>query len=968
MEFDDFDDDELDDLTDGALLELEQQAIQATQAQALSSTQAQAQPQAHSLLRNNYSAATAANSNRPDSAYNYNAPAAGSRHLPPQWNGPAATSASASARNPPVTIRGPYAGPSQSAAWNNAQPSQAAVPVYPPPAGSIRLQQPPNQPQNAARPAIAQPLNGSIRPQPTQYNRPQPTQFNRPQPTQYSRLQASQSNPNRPFVQPYPSQSQPRPLQQAYPSRPANPGSSQPQPPPSLPAPPLGSTTGLSEVLELQTKIALLTQQLNSAKGETAIVRSKLERSSKDHETSLAAMRQRHDAQMSNFKQTLEAAQVSEKAAKTEVKFLQQELRDTDSRTRRAVGARDTNHSGLSASSASGTLPSKLLSTPRKTTKTWALADGFDDMDLAPSPGKRGGRSVSGTMACALERTPTKNKRKRNVQDSPVLQLDTANHGDFGEDMDYVMQDGHALYSDAAPPMPEKSATKVLAPVPSFDFLKLLLDHESRLHHSTLESLFSCHLPSKPHISLGAFILHSLPAMGSTTQPLQVLADFASQLISLLASCIDEEYTLSFEPLATLLGFTLRLHTWSLISALLPTIVPTIISALTREFARRSCRSSLRDSTSGAVTALLGLLHLVALGCSTASDQPTEAPGALRKQFWSAMTRDVVAFGLSPRHYTSPSEMVIMLNILATSGLQESVGPISTDMDASKVAAVVLERIGKLLTLDLYTLVPGPTQNDVTRQGVDDESGWKCEQVRAVHIAALRTLLSLSHCEFGIQSLIADAHLTSRVVGLLTASVDALYNVGGQSPCTVHSDSSHHALAADAGDACSSPPLGFGSRELEDTAFIVELSMGIIYRLIMHDVVPSQSGCSAMNSNRNKASSLQSIPTGPAFDLRAKLSGNGREDLERLIVALSRLNFADEELFFEAQIDPDTGDKAVRVLDVLVSPQEGSNIAALFYSQIEGEDIKDGAGGPARDQDGGGEATDSVIEVISIED
>ncbi|KAL2891755.1 DNA repair protein Rad26 [Ceratocystis lukuohia] len=973
MEFDEFDDDELDDLTDGALLELEQQAIQATQAQAVGSTQ---QPQSHAAAQSHaYSTKPAA----PYVPYNYNALAPGSRHLPPQ-------------RNPAVS----------------------AMPMRPPPGGSVRPQLPPKQQQSVSGPVVSQLLNGSIRPQPTQFNRPhptqynrpqptqfnrpQPTQYNRPQPTQYSRPPASQSNPNRPFVQPYPSQQTKsiqlsQQSQQPYQSRPAALHASQAYAPNST-LPLNVAEVDTSDALELQRRISLLTQQLNSAKGETAIVRSKLERTSKDHEVSLAAVRQRHDAQISTFKQTLEAAQTAEKIAKTELKFLQQELRDSDSRNRRPVGVRDNHQSGLStvSTSTSTSLAGKPPTTPRKATKTWALADGFDDIDLAPSPGKRASRSVSGILPSGLERTPTKNKRKRNVLDSPVPQLDMEDHGDCGGQVDHVMLDGGNALSRAVSPEAGKQAAavpvSVSVPVPSFDFLKLILDHEARVHCSTLESLFSYHLPSRPHASLGASILHSLPTMGSPTQPLQVLADFASHIISLLGACVDDEYPPPFEPLATILGFTLRLHTWSIVPALLPNIVPTIISALTQLFTNRSRRTSAPNTALGASVALLELLHLTALGCSVASDRPDKPPGALRRQLWSAMTRDVVVLGLSPRHWTLPGEIVLMLDILATSGLNESIGPISADMEPSKVAAVVFERITKLLTLDAQALIPGPTpHNHQPHNHVqqDNETEAQPAQLRAVHMAALRTLLAFSQSDFGIRSLAADPHVTRRVAIILTTAVEALYCVSGRTPCTIYSDADLR-LDPSTGQGSvgsGSPALGFGAHELDETATVIDLAMSILYRLVTYGSSSTllQGEASEAQSTRKAASSL-------AFDLRVKLSSHGYEELEQLIVALSRLNFADEELFYEARIDPETGDKAMRVLDFLVSPQEGSDIAALFYTQAEAEaEAEDGDEAETEAQaqaQGGGKddgmktgdkrvgpstaANPGVAEVISIDD
>lgn len=121
----------------------------------------------------------------------------------------------------------------------------------------------------------------------------------------------------------------------------------------------------------------------------------------------------------------MEAAIAAEKHANTELQFMQRDVKEANDRARRKEPAAIS------------------MTTPKKASKTWGFADGFDEMDIAASPSKGQGRSkTAGSVATNIgERTPSKGKRKRPVSESPMKPLDIhTGDAEMSEDMKTVSQ------------------------------------------------------------------------------------------------------------------------------------------------------------------------------------------------------------------------------------------------------------------------------------------------------------------------------------------------------------------------------------------------------------------------------------------------------------------------------------------------------------------------------------------------
>lgn len=253
----------------------------------------------------------------------------------------------------------------------------------------------PNAPANVPRPPNA-PVPAPRRFQESQSFRP-PALHNRPQPSQFPRGFAP------PPPRYAPSQSQ----------APVHPNA----------------------IAALEQRLRSLETELNVSKGEASILRANSTKAQQANEAELARLRRRNEELAAENERVLQKAVQAERTAATELEFAQREMQEVASRARR-------NRESNTVSSSN--------TTPRKASRTWGVADGFDGMDLVPSPTKTMSRTKSAPMPGMPERTPTRGKRKRFVE-SPVPPLETT------EEVVVV----------AGEPSTGDRATKLVTPVPA---------------------------------------------------------------------------------------------------------------------------------------------------------------------------------------------------------------------------------------------------------------------------------------------------------------------------------------------------------------------------------------------------------------------------------------------------------------------------------------------------------------------
>ncbi|PHH73576.1 hypothetical protein CDD80_3724 [Ophiocordyceps camponoti-rufipedis] len=491
-------------------------------------------------------------------------------------------------------------------------------------------------------------------------------------------------------------------------------------------------------VSALQQRVRALEADLNAARGETSILRANSTKAQHEFHAQINQLKKLNAEQLAKQERVVEAAVAAEKNANTELQFLQRDMREVSDRARRRDAA------------------VAVAVTPNKTSKTWRVADGFDRLDMvSPSKGQQRARGSSSVAAHVGERTPTRGKRKRPVADSPVLPLEM-------HSQDVVMGEDEGQQQQQQQPQqqqnqqdqqqdPQPAAQPTVADAPPFEFLQLVLDHGSfRDQPPTFEMLSRFSYPSDTAgASLASIIFEKLPLMGNPYRPMQLLVDFAEHILSLWGRCIEEQYWEPVRYLVSLVSFTLDLNTVSVAPLIVCSLVPVARDTIL-VLAEERRRLPLVEEQAADTTQVLSLLYMSALACATTPSETETGFEYTAVGFWRLVPLDMVPLLLTAKQKVV--DTVYMLDLLATSSLPGSIGPISDEAEPSAVARAVIERVSAKLTE---------------------------QPVRRVRLAALRTLAAFSNHPFGAQQLSSHDTALGRIVTCLSAAIDDLYD---QSP------------------------------------------------------------------------------------------------------------------------------------------------------------------------------------------
>ncbi|KAK5996860.1 hypothetical protein PT974_02205 [Cladobotryum mycophilum] len=608
----------------------------------------------------------------------------------------------------------------------------------------------------------------------------------------------------------------------------------------------------------LQQRVRALEAELNAARGEVSILRAKSTKYQQEADAQISHLKKVNTEQTAKHEQAVEAALAAERSANTELQFLQRDMKEVNDRARRKE---TTIHTSAGAT------------TPKKSTKTWGLADGFDDMDIAASPNKGQGRtkSVGGSVAANVgERTPSKGKRKRPVVDSPIKALEIhTGDVDMTEDKPASQAGPHPII--------------IAAPAVPFDFLQLVLDHGfARDQPPTFDILSRFAFPSDATAtSFSTMIFERLPLMGNPRQPMQLLVDFAEQIIILWTRCYEEQFWEPIKYLASLISFTFQLHTSSVAPLINNKLVPIAQSTifLVAEGSQRPSDITTAEDYSFLqqhidTTQILSLLYNTALACATTPLETEDGLKYTAARFWKLLSLDLILLFLMPKQKVV--DIIAVLNLLGTSSLPNSIGPMVEDKDATTTAGIVIERVSaKLIEHSRTTTTP--------------------EQKRSVRLAALKTMIAFARYPFGAQQLASHDSALPRLVICLSASIDDLYD-----------QSIPSSILPPLPDSIKSSSL-----KIPESPAPAEL-----YRIISQCVLL-----------------IHTLVTDPLTtnlaDITRKLSlSHGGS--QRYIIALGRLAFAEEDLVMEAGIEGEIVEAAHELLEMAVTPDEGETVSEAF--------------------------------------
>ncbi|KAI8959905.1 hypothetical protein F5Y11DRAFT_331591 [Daldinia sp. FL1419] len=546
---------------------------------------------------------------------------------------------------------------------------------------------------------------------------------------------ASSRQPQQPISHaPVPSYSQirpPPPLPRPAPSIPPRYQASQAQRP-NIPS--------NHEIAALQAQILDLKTRLTTKDGEIGIVRKRLEKTREDHERELQTLKKQVAEEVAKHEKALEAAKAAQQAASTELEFTRRDLKDELDRAKRKDGP----------------------TTPRKNTtaKSWGIADGFEDVEMAGSPSKgRRGRNtgaIAGTMVeppVRLTRTPTKGKRKRLAADSPVAALEI--HSEDAIMLDDPSADG--INNAQVAPI---DATPKATP---FDYMKVIINHSStRGGPLTFDILANYRLPSRPAESLASILFQKLAVSGDPRDPTRLPTEFCEQVIELWRSCHKEGVLEPIMELVSLIYLTVQLYTVAVAPYIAPSLLPVAMDSCFEVGIPRFYHEGPGDPSEEAwinfhkhisTTNILSLLYLTALGC--AASEPIDGITDPAVDFWSQVQVEFVLLHLSQKHPVE--DYMTILRWLCTSVFPDSIGPISPDRTVEVVAGALIERIS-------HQLVEKPR--------------WEIDQYeqRGVRNAVLRTLAAFARSPFGLAQMAINDYAIPRLVTLLSSCIDELYD------------------------------------------------------------------------------------------------------------------------------------------------------------------------------------------------
>ena len=602
----------------------------------------------------------------------------------------------------------------------------------------------------------------------------------------------------------------------------------------------------IAELEAEQTRLRQLEQEARDAaeakKGEIAIVRANQDKASKEYERRISVLQKMHADESAKQKAELEAGRKEREKMQTDNRFLQHDLAQEAERAKRLTGP------GKARIAPSG------KETPRKAKRT-TQGDGFEDDEVRlVSPSKSTEKS--------REQTPKAGaKRKRPAQDSPVAPLSFSHppREESGEQkqVSAESQIGAAVAKEAA----------------KYAFMQRMLNHRPyEGHERTVEALTKHSFPSISEKSLSSMLTDGItsPTAGDEEKlPLRL----SRVLLKVWARCLDEKYYPPIYMLLDMIQFAIRLERAEMISQLVEEAVPLCmrtIELIANSVGRASLYPSFAASaefqdfqTSVAthidVDEVLDFLRQL---CDAASLSTQYI-----QLFWQKIEFPSIILMLNKAHPIS--QITAVLQILGTSALPTTFGPICVDVDVAAEEQVKQERgIIDRLTGLLFEKLEVPK----------DEPAYTDVEIAELRIEILEVFRTLCLTDHG--GLLLAQHRTAigRLIRFLDRQVNSLYTTRPSLglPETLSSQQALHTLIAKT----------------------INTIVRILYHLLR-----------TYDTNINLLQKLSVVKGG----------------YHKFLVSMTRIAFSDK-LVFEEGLDEEVVEAAHQILDSVLSPEEGEAV------------------------------------------
>lgn len=378
------------------------------------------------------------------------------------------------------------------------------------------------------------------------------------------------------------------------------------------------------------------------------------------------------------------------------------------------------------------------------------------------------------------------------------------------------------------------------------------------------------------------------------------MVDFSRLVLAMWEKCLGEAYFRPIWDLASLVAFTLQLDTKSVAPHIVNELLPVAEQSIYK-IADLRYQSAAGDLTADPAadalqqqidtTYILSIVHLVAMACVTSVAQTDEGGVQTRQaDFWRMVPMDLVLMLLTPKQRLD--DILLMLDLLCTSALPGSLGPLLADRAPDLGARMVIEKVSANL-VDLPRTASSPRQK------------------HAVALAVLRALGAFVRTPFGALQLASHVQAIPRLVTTLAALVDELYDMSDLTPLSAEEREVAAAAAAGTGVKGQGPERrpAHGDDDYDDDweglHKLVKQIVSLLHRLVT------------------------GTDTSKAADIQTKLAG-AYGGPQRYILTLSRIHFAEEDLVYEAGIDEATADMARELCEYVVTPDEGEGVREAF--------------------------------------
>ncbi|KAI9877160.1 MAG: hypothetical protein M1830_004670, partial [Pleopsidium flavum] len=497
-----------------------------------------------------------------------------------------------------------------------------------------------------------------------------------------------------------------------------------------------------------------------SKAGEIAIVRANQAKTATEYERRLNTAQKLHADEAARQRAEIESARAEKEKIATENMFLKRDLTEEGEQTRilrrnlKNVGGGDKVVLAKTKANASP------VTTPKKH-KSLPFRDGFDDDEImVTSPSKVAQKTKRGTPKVG-------DKRKRKViDDSPgqPLQLSQSKGETITEDEpqpDVPLEDTTLQKlgkEDDRFPVRPVLTTKMAETNLGYKFVQSVFNH--RLHRGqdrTIEAFTKLAFPSAPGRLFSSILLEGLSLLSVKKDMEQFPAKFAEIILSIWSQCVEEKYYSPLEILLDLITFILVQDTLGTAPHLIDNLIPLAqitadINAIPR-FQRFKRETSTELKPGVDVEDCLNIIYLVACGCMHRD--------ADIKRFWRVMRWDFVLIMLKASQPVE--EIQVMLDILSTSILKETFGPIIVgDQDQKTNEKHIIERLTALLI-----------EEPIISEG---EEPYDEAEIAELRIDVLGVLDALCETKHGGEALAKHEMAIGRIVRVMNDQLNHLYD------------------------------------------------------------------------------------------------------------------------------------------------------------------------------------------------